>query len=92
MRFEAEKNQVVCECGCSLEITASMAGQVLGSIKTIVRANALRKNASKPRPGNRLRKGLLELSNARLLKLLESVAEEKKNYVKKKRGRPKLKK
>ena len=43
-------NSVVCECGCKMEITSRMAAQVLGSVSTAIKANAVRENAKRPRP------------------------------------------
>lgn len=53
MEFVGSKQKCVCDCGASLEITPSMAAQVLGSVRTKIKAAAVRKNAQSPRPNAR---------------------------------------
>ena len=75
MEFDRKTNCIKCACGASMEITPQIAGTVLGSVRTIEKANAVRRNAALPRPGSGLRKRLLEMTEEQYRNLLKSVSQ-----------------
>lgn len=57
MKFDPLEGVITCDCGCKIEVTASMAAKVLGGLKTLAKANAVKRNAKLPRRQPRDKEG-----------------------------------